>query len=121
MKLIEVIPCLRIFDEQKAREFYIDFLEFTVDWEHRFAEDFPIYMQISKGDCHLHLTEHHGDGCPGSSLMIDMSGLEEYQQKLLAKEYKYSHPSCEKTDWGTLEMAIADPFGNRITFSERLE
>ena len=29
-------PILRIFDEAKAREFYVDFLGFKVDWEHRF-------------------------------------------------------------------------------------
>ena len=57
MKPIETIPVLRIFDEQKAREFYIDFLGFAVDWQHRFADDFPLYMQISMGACHLHLTE----------------------------------------------------------------
>lgn len=27
------IPILRSFDEGKAKEFYVDFLEFTVDWE----------------------------------------------------------------------------------------
>lgn len=78
-------------------------------------------MQISKGVCHLHLTEHHGDCCPGSALTIDCTGLESYQQELLAKHYKHSRPGCEKTEWGTLEMTIADPFGNRITFSERLD
>lgn len=30
------IPVLRVFDESKAREFYVDLLEFAVDWEHRF-------------------------------------------------------------------------------------
>ena len=120
MKPIETIPVLRIFDEQKAREFYIDFLGFAVDWQHRFADDFPLYMQISMGACHLHLTEHHGDCCPGSALIIDTTELEAYQQSLLAKRYKHSRPGCEKTEWDTLEMTIADPFGNRLTFSERI-
>lgn len=30
-------PILRIFDEKKASEFYVDVLGFTVDWEHRFG------------------------------------------------------------------------------------
>jgi hypothetical protein len=41
-------PILRIFDEAKAKEFYIDFLGFKVDWEHRFEAGLPLYMQISK-------------------------------------------------------------------------
>ena len=39
-------PILRIFDEAKARESYIDFLGFKVDWEHRFENGLPLYMQI---------------------------------------------------------------------------
>ena len=64
-------PILRIFDEVKAREFYVDFLGFTVDWEHRFEEGLPLYLQISKDDCVLHLSEHHGDCCPGSAMRIE--------------------------------------------------
>ena len=41
-----VTPVLRIFSLEKAREFYLDFLGFKVDWEHRFGPDFPIYMQV---------------------------------------------------------------------------
>ena len=39
MKFATAIPVLRIFDETKAREFYIDFLGFSLDWEHRFETD----------------------------------------------------------------------------------
>jgi hypothetical protein len=31
---VETIPILRIFDEVKAREFYVDFRGFNIDWEH---------------------------------------------------------------------------------------
>lgn len=54
-------PVLRIFDEAKAREFYIDFLGFTQIFEHRFGDNFPIYIGISHSGCVLHLSEHHGD------------------------------------------------------------
>jgi len=37
----QTIPILRIFSFEKAREFYVEFLGFTVDWEHRFDADFP--------------------------------------------------------------------------------
>ncbi|HVC64682.1 MAG TPA: glyoxalase superfamily protein, partial [Candidatus Dormibacteraeota bacterium] len=42
------IPIFRIFDVEKAKEFYVDFLGFRVDWEHRFDETAPLYMQISR-------------------------------------------------------------------------
>jgi catechol 2,3-dioxygenase-like lactoylglutathione lyase family enzyme len=57
-----VVPVLRIFDIAKADEFYQGFLGLSVDWDHRFDANAPLYRQISRGSLILHLTEHHGDG-----------------------------------------------------------
>ena len=117
MNLGTITPILRIFDVAKAREFYVDFLGFKVDWEHRFEPDLPLYMQISKDTCVLHLSEHFGDGSPGVHLRIDTTGLEEFQQQLIAKKYKNARPCTEDTPWNTREMTIVDPFGNWLTFA----
>lgn len=61
----QTIPIFRIFDLQKAKEFYCGFLGFTVDWEHYFEDEFPAYLQVSWNEFTLHLSEHHGDACPG--------------------------------------------------------
>ena len=53
MKFGPITPLLRMFDIAKAREFYIDFLGFEVDFEHRFEPDLPLYMEITRGDCRL--------------------------------------------------------------------
>jgi uncharacterized glyoxalase superfamily protein PhnB len=116
MKLGKITPILRLFDEAKAREFYVDFLGFKVDWEHRFEPGTPLYMQVSKDDCIIHLSEHHGDSSPGAHLRVEIDGLDEYQQLLLAKKYKNAWPGIEETPWGTREMTISDPFGNAISF-----
>jgi len=68
-------PILRIFDESKAKEFYVGFLGFTIDWEHRFESNLPLYMQVSRDDCLLHLSEHHGDCCPGAAVRIQTDQL----------------------------------------------
>jgi len=116
MPLGKITPILRSFDEAKAREFYVDFLGFKVDWEHRFEDGLPLYMQISKDDCIIHLSEHHGDCSPGGALRIETSGLDAYQQQLLAKQYKNSRPCIEQQPWGERAMSISDPFGNRLDF-----
>jgi uncharacterized glyoxalase superfamily protein PhnB len=113
-------PILRIFDEAKAKEFYIDFLGFRIDWEHRFEESFPIYMQISKDGCIIHLSEHHGDCNPGAAMRIETNELEAFQQELLAKGYKYARPGIEEMPWGSRDMSVTDPFGNRLTFTSAL-
>ena len=113
-------PILRIFDEAKARESYIDFLGFKVDWEHRFENGLPLYMQISKDGCIIHLSEHHGDCSPGAAIRIETNELEAFQKQLLAKNYKYARPGIEQMPWGTRDMSIADPFGNRLTFANAI-
>ena len=50
LKTTQVIPIFRIFDVDKAKEFYCGYLGFKVDWEHRFEESTPLYMQVSLGD-----------------------------------------------------------------------
>lgn len=113
-----VIPVLRIFDLDKAREFYIDWLGFEIDWEHRFEDDLPIYMQISKGSLILHLTEHHGDCTPGSKAFIETMGLVEYHQELTAKKYNYNRPGLEDAPWNAICMEVTDPFGNKLLFNQ---
>jgi hypothetical protein len=116
MRLGKITPILRIFDEAKAREFYVEFLGFNVDWEHRFGPDLPLYMQVSKDACVLHLSEHHGDASPGSAVRIGTSDLDGYHAELLAKRYKYARPGIQEMPWGR-DMSITDPFGNRLTFT----
>jgi len=109
-------PILRIFDEAKAREFYVDFLGFKVDWEHRFEPGLPLYLQVSRDGCLLHLSEHHGDGSPGATLRIPTDALEALRDELAAKRYKHARPEIEQMPWGR-DLTVRDPFGNRLTFT----
>jgi catechol 2,3-dioxygenase-like lactoylglutathione lyase family enzyme len=112
------VPIFRIFSVEKAREFYIDFLGFSVDWEHRFEEAAPLYMQISRGLLVVHLSEHHGDACPGSTAYVRMQGVRDFHREISDKGYRHLRPGVEKRDWAEAEMTVIDPFGNRIRFGE---
>ncbi len=116
MKVSNPIPILRSFDEAKAKEFYVEFLGFSVDWEHRFEEGFPLYMQVSKGDCVIHISEHHGDSTPGSALRIEVDELDSYHKALNDKKYGNARPAIMDQPWGR-DMSIQDPFGNKMIFS----
>lgn len=117
----KVIPVLRIFDTAKAKEFYIDWLGFTIDWEHRFHDNAPLYMQVSREHITLHLSEHHGDCSPGAKVFIEYSNLEEYHRDLMDKDYKFNKPGLEQAFWNALCMQTTDPFGNNLLFSEKNE
>lgn len=113
-----VIPIFRIFDVPKAKEFYIDYLNFQIDWEHRSEENSPLYMQVSLGDLKLHLSEHYGDSTPGGAIRVEVSGIQHYHQYLSGRNYPYQKPGLETAPWGSLECRVIDPFSNRITFYE---
>lgn len=113
-----IVPTIRIFSVEKAREFYIDYLGFKLDWEHRFEDDAPLLMQVSRGGIVLRLSEHHGDGSPGVHVTIEMTGIDELHAELTAKRYRYFHPQIEDKPWNARVMVVYDPFGNKIFFSE---
>jgi hypothetical protein len=113
-----ITPIFRIFDVALAQSFYIDYLGFQLDWQHQFGENFPLYLQVSKDDCIIHLSEHFGDASPHSAIRIYWENLSLLHAKLDAKNFKFAKPQIEKTDWETLELTITDPFSNRIIFWE---
>ena len=115
-----VIPILRIFDVAKAREFYVGFLGMTVDWEHRFSDNAPLYMQVSRAGLTLHLSEHYGDACPGSTVFLRVRNLRAYHAEISAKGYGYLRPGIEDTFHKSTCMEVIDPFGNRLRFDESI-
>jgi uncharacterized glyoxalase superfamily protein PhnB len=114
------IPIFRIFNVEKAKEFYVDFLGFHVEWEHHFEEGTPAYLQVSRDGLVLHLSEHHGDCCPGSTVFVWMTDIDEFHREITSRGYKYLRPGIETTFYGAKCLQVIDPFGNRIRFNERL-
>lgn len=121
MEAKQIIPVLRIFDYRKTIEFYINWLSFEIVWEHHFEENSPVYMEVKKDNIILHLSEHHGDGTPGSHVFIWADGISEYHRELLAKKYKYNRPGLEKTFYNAVSFTVNDPFGNKIIFNEEFD
>jgi catechol 2,3-dioxygenase-like lactoylglutathione lyase family enzyme len=117
----QTIPILRIFDVQKAKDFYCGFLGFVVDWEHHFEENTPAYFQVSREGLTLHLSEHHGDCCPGSTVFVWMTGIDEFHGEITSKGYGFLRPGIGKTFYDSKCVEVIDPFGNRIRFNEDLK
>jgi hypothetical protein len=117
----KTIPILRIFDSEKAKEFYVGLLGFTVDGEHHFEENTPAYLQVSRTGLVLHLSEHHGNCCSDSTVFVWMTGIEEFHREITSKNSNYLRPGIETTFDDARCVQVIDPFGNRIRFHKDLK
>jgi catechol 2,3-dioxygenase-like lactoylglutathione lyase family enzyme len=116
VELKDAVPILRSFDEPKAKAFYVDFLGFKIDWEHRFRADYPLYMQVSRDGLRLHISEHHGDATPGSTTYVYLQNLDALHAELKAKG---NNARIERGPSPNMRvLSLWDPFGNRIRFAE---
>ena len=50
-------------------------------------------------------------------MRIETDELEAFQEELAAKRYKNARPGIETMPWGSRNMSVSDPFGNRLTFT----
>lgn len=112
------MPILRVYDSDVARHFYIDWLGFTIDFEHRFDPSAPLFTGVTSGDTSLGLSEHHGDGTPGSVVWIPTRQLRTFRDRLLANPAAQLRPGIDDTAPGGPTMIITDPFGNELRFCE---
>ncbi|WP_127530113.1 glyoxalase superfamily protein [Paenibacillus kobensis] len=111
-------PILRMYDEEATKQFYTEFLEFRMDWEHRYEPDLPLYMQVSSGGCILHLSGHFGDGTPGTAVRIGVRNTEAFHDMLAAKRYKHARPGYNREE---RSVTLHDPSGNLLRFYEEIE
>lgn len=121
--MAKIIPVFRVFDYDKTIQFYIDWLGFIINWEHR-PHGHPFYMQVSIRGVALDLSEHHGECSPGGRVSIsEFTGLAAYYAQLKSKNYIYMNPGLERVEWqaDTIEMTVIDPFYNKLIFSEQIE
>jgi len=110
------IPILRSFDAAIMRAFYGDYLGFDETFAHRFAPDMPLYVEMKRGDCRLHLSEHHGDASPGGAVRMPMDDVRGYCAALQAKKPGNVRPCVDAQPFGWDDMTIVDPFGNTLIF-----
>ena len=111
------LPTFRITNYEKAVEFYVGLLSFTLDWEHRFSPTEPVYMQVSKKNLILHLSENKRFKT-GAVVFVETIGIENFRNELLQNKSGTILPKILKTPWQTLQMEMEDPFGNLLRLND---
>ena len=112
------VPVLRVVSAQVALGFYRDYLGFTLDWEHRFEAGFPLYVQVSRGQTVLHLSEHHGDGAPHGVVWIAVADVHALQAELRSHPTAPARPGVDLESPGGPTLEVIDPYGNVLRFCQ---
>ena len=110
-------PMLRMFDVRATLRFYCEYLGCRVDWQEG-EGDRPIYLQVSRETPMLHLSSHHGDGTPGTAVLIETQNLADLHRELHATDYPFLNPGLEPHPRGR-EMTLIDPASRLLRFFER--
>lgn len=120
-EMVSVIPVLRIFSVEKAVEFYIGYLGLKEDFRHQsevVAGQGPVFLQVSRDNVRIRLSEHYGDACPGSANYLGIHGIDAFLLELQSRRYPYMNPAIEEMPWKSRQLSVWDPFGNRLHFFE---
>jgi hypothetical protein len=75
-------------------------------------------MQVSRGPLVLNLSSHHGDGTPGTAVLVVVDDVEALQAELRDKGYPFLSLGVEPHGAGR-EMVLLDPASNQIRFFQR--
>ncbi len=115
------IPVIRMLCEKSARSFYLDFLGYEVDWEHRFQKDdpeSPLCMQIRRGESVIHLDGHAEDDSPTAEVRIPITDLQGFEEELSKRCEDREKPKAvdPRYEWKNTDMNIYDPSGNLLVF-----
>lgn len=112
------VPVLRIHDATIAKAFYLDYLSFAIEWEHCFEPELPLYLRIHRGRTFLDLSEHHGDGVPGTVVWVPIGNVEALEAELAARADMGIRPGTDQDAPGGPTLEVTDPFGNVLRFCE---
>ncbi|HEX8343409.1 MAG TPA: glyoxalase superfamily protein [Actinoplanes sp.] len=112
------VPVLRVMSVDTALPFYVDYLGFRLDWQHRFHAGSPLYVQISRSQAVLHLSEHHGDGSPNGVVWLPVADVVGLHRELLSRPNAPVRPGLDADAPGGPTIAVTDPYGNVLRFAQ---
>ena len=115
-----VVPQLRITSARHSLPFYLDGLGFVIDWQHQFEPGFPLFLQLTRAGQTIFLTEHNGDCQVGGAVYFIVTDVDDCYRDFIARGLVTAAPP-ENTSWGTREMIITDPDGNRLRFASNTD
>lgn len=113
------IPQLRMTDADRSLALYAA-LGVTVDWEHRFDADMPLFAQLARDVQTIFLSGHAGDCALGGAVYFKVRDVDACARAFAAAGVPIVTTPWD-TDWGTREMLLVDPDHNRLRFAQHAD
>jgi catechol 2,3-dioxygenase-like lactoylglutathione lyase family enzyme len=117
--LQRVVPAFRVADLPRSCEFYVEGLDFRIDWVWREAPELPAFAQISCGGLGLYLTQRAGDSVAGGLAYLYVDDVDEWAERARLRGLAIESGPCDEP-WGNRELALVDPDGNRLVIATPL-
>ena len=105
----ELVPIFHVKDGRATAKWYAR-LGFTLEGEHRFAPELPLYLFLRRGPNALHLSEHAGDAHPNTLVYFYVDDIDAIATEFTAEVIEQP--------WAR-EVHLTDPDGNRLRIGER--
>ena len=113
------VPVFKVKDARHSGAFYCNVLGFQKDWEHQFADNFPLYLSVSRDSLTLHLSEH-GDDSSQCDVFIAVDDVDQEYKELTERGLVTDGPP-ENRPYGVRDFGFSDPDGNHLTLGTNLD
>ena len=111
-----VVPALRITNYERSKGYYVEKLGFSVEWEHRFGPNFPVFMSVTRDGMQIYLSEHAGDCQVGGLVHFLIPDVDAWHREFMEKGAVVAE--APNDDLGFRNMTVTDPDGNQLRFME---
>lgn len=110
------MPALRMTDYERSKKYYAEVLGFAVEWEHRFAPNFPVFMSVSRDGMQIYLSQHAGDCRVGGLVHFVIADVDAWHAEFVGRGAMVVE--SPNSDLGFRNMTVKDPDGNQLRFME---
>jgi hypothetical protein len=76
----------------------------------------PLYTRLRRDLLVIDLSEHHGDGTPGSGIWVPVTDVHALHRELSTKNNPRQRPAVDEHAPGGPTLTVIDPFANVIRF-----
>lgn len=114
-----VVPVIPVEDYERSRSFWVDALDFEVDWEWRDEPGLPVFAQISRAGLSLYLAQRSGEAAAPCTTYVYVSDVDAWHQEALEAGLAVEAPPQDRP-WGNREMSLRDPDGNALVVASVL-